>query len=281
MPPVCLSGTHSMAKKPITAAIFWLAASYGLFGQMVELAGIAHVAFRVANLEKSREFYERLGFEEAFKFADAGTVTQEFIKINDRQFIELYARTETSQTIGWMHICFEVADINSLRAGYVDLGLNPTEVKKFRAGNLLFVIHDPEGQILEYTQYLPGSLHSEDRGKHVGDHRMSDHLQSAAMSVKDLALERAFYVNKLKFIQLRFSKTKLLVPGSSGDEVELRLVTPTARLQVFFSVRNAAQAAHILRGRGLMANLDHDEVAVEDPDGTRIVFRTAREEQMP
>jgi hypothetical protein len=37
-----------------------------------------------------------------------GVPTQSFIKINDRQFIELYPQREASQTIGFMHVCFEV-----------------------------------------------------------------------------------------------------------------------------------------------------------------------------
>ena len=60
--------------------------------------------------------------------------------------------------MGLIHICYEVHDIESLRNAYIKLGLNPPEAKKFRAGNLLFVLRDPEGQIVEFTQYLPGSL---------------------------------------------------------------------------------------------------------------------------
>jgi hypothetical protein len=38
-----------------------------------------------------------------------------------------------------MHVFYEVHDIESLRAAYIQRGLNPPEAKKFRAGNLLFV----------------------------------------------------------------------------------------------------------------------------------------------
>jgi len=36
------------------------------------LAGIAHVAFRVSDIAKSREFYQQLGFEQSFEFNDPG-----------------------------------------------------------------------------------------------------------------------------------------------------------------------------------------------------------------
>ena len=148
--------------------------------QSKNLAGIAHVAFRVSDLERSQKFFEALGFEKAFEFSESGKVSEIFIKVNDRQFIELYPRMQESQAIGFMHICFEATDIEALRKAYMSVGLNPPEAKKFRAGNLLFVLHDPEGQLLEYTQYLPGSLHDADRGQHLGSQRISTYLLAAS-----------------------------------------------------------------------------------------------------
>jgi hypothetical protein len=74
------------------------------------LAGIAHVAFRVTDVQKSREFYRTLGFEQAFEIADPGKPPVSYIKINDRQFIELYGRGEDSQATGLTHVCYEAAD---------------------------------------------------------------------------------------------------------------------------------------------------------------------------
>jgi tetratricopeptide (TPR) repeat protein len=54
-----------------------------LVAQSPELRGIAHVAFRVDDLQKAREFYQMLGFEQAFEFSDAGKTSVSFIKIND------------------------------------------------------------------------------------------------------------------------------------------------------------------------------------------------------
>jgi len=153
-----------------------------------ELAGIAHVALRVADVEKSREFFGRLGFEQSFEFADPGKPPVAYIKINDRQFVELYQRVDASQPVALLHICYEASDIQALRNEYLQRGLDPSEIRKFRAGNLLFTLHGPEGELLEYTQYLPGSLHVEDRGKHLGARRVSDHLLRVMNSFSSLAV---------------------------------------------------------------------------------------------
>jgi len=204
----------------LTLVLIVLAAGCAL-AQSRNLAGIAHVAFRASDLDRSQKFFEDLGFEKALEFREGGKVSEVFIKVNDRQFIELYPRTQASQAIGFMHICFEATDIELLRKAYMSTGLNPPEAKKFRAGNLLFVLHDPEGQLLEYTQYLPDSLHDADRGQHLGNGRISMHLLAASTPAKDFVTEREFYSGRLGFGNTD-SPTVLRLPGDSQDEVELK-----------------------------------------------------------
>src|SRR5277367_1507265 len=119
------------------------------------LAGIAHAAIRVSDLAKSRDFYEKLGFEEAFAMDNGGKPTEAFLKINDRQFIELYPQKDASQPVGFMHVCFESTDIEELNQEYVARGLAPTAVRKAGAGNMLFTMQGPEKQNIEYTRYMP------------------------------------------------------------------------------------------------------------------------------
>jgi catechol 2,3-dioxygenase-like lactoylglutathione lyase family enzyme len=250
---------------------FGLLCTLNLLAQSRDLAGIAHVAFRVDDLQKAREFYQTLGFEQAFEFSDAGKTSVAFIKINDRQFIELYPRTDPSQPGGLMHICFETNDIQSVRDAYVRQGLQPTEVKKARAGNLLFVMHDPEGQLLEYTQYLPGSLHSDDRGKHLGDHRISQRLFEATAGVRDMESERTFYTSKLSFESHASSEAELYIPGKSAEKVELQ--SASAKPRIALAVTNIRGATHDLRARGFKPQRKgHGTVSIVDPDGAVIVF---------
>ncbi len=250
-----------------------LCASAAIAGaQSTDLMGIAHVALRVNDLQKSRDFYNTLGFEEAFSFTDAGKVSVSYVKVNDRQFIELIPRRSDSQPGGILHTCFEVADIESLHKAYVAAGLQPTDAKKARAGNLLFVMHGPDNQLLEYTQYLPDSLHSQDHGKHLSPRRISSHLLATTTAAKDLAVERSYYAGKLAFKSASHDGNEMYVAGKSGDQIELQADTPDAKPRVTFAVSNVRQAARDLRSRGLKAEKSRHAVSVTDPDGTVLVF---------
>jgi rhamnogalacturonyl hydrolase YesR len=232
--------------------------------------GITHVAFRVAGLPASAAFYQALGFEQAFRFDDSGRTVVDFRKINDHQFIELYPRTADSQPLGMMHICFESADLAGLRAEYLKRNLEPTPIDKARAGNLLFSLRDPEGQVLEFLQYLPGSLHFEDRGRHLGERRISSRLARAAANVRSVSGAQAFYSDRLGF-ETR-GDGRLLVPGSSGDEVELQANASDARPRIVFEVPDVARAALELRRRGFAPVATAGEVRVADPDGVILAF---------
>src|SRR5271168_4244952 len=88
------------------------------------LAGIAHVAIRVSELTRSRNFYQKLGFEQAFTLSKDGKTTEAFFKVNDRQFIEVYPQQEPSQSIGFMHLCFESTDLEALNRAYLARSLH-------------------------------------------------------------------------------------------------------------------------------------------------------------
>src|ERR1035438_9896091 len=119
------------------------------------LGRVAHVAFRVADVPKSREFYRTLGWEQAFEFSDDKGTATSYVKVNDRQFIELYRRGVPTDSLGLMHICLEGANLDTLVAAYREAGLTPTEPRKARAGNVLFNIHDAEGHLIQDAPLKP------------------------------------------------------------------------------------------------------------------------------
>ncbi len=191
--------------------------------QSVDLSGIAHAAFRVSDVAKTSLFYQKLGFDQAFAFSRDGKTSQAFIKINDRQFIELYPLTPSDSQVGFMHLCFEGQNLVELNAAYHQRGLNPTEVKKAHAGNLLFTMVGPEHQNIEYTQYMPGSLHWNDRSKHLGKHRISKQLLAVDLAMQDPGAAETFYADKLSFHpQSANNKSYLMLPGASGEAVEFK-----------------------------------------------------------
>ena len=190
------------------------------WAQPANQTGIAHVAFRVSDLEAARTFFNKLGFEQFFEMKQGEKTTEAFIKINDHQFIELYPQTDAAkQPLGLMHVCYESNDLEALHAEYVKRGLTVSDVRKAGAGNMLMTMKDPEGQTIEYTQYMPGSRHFEDRGKHLGEMRVSEKLLAATAPAHDAAAIRTFYVDKLGFTSA--GSGPLRMPGDSGQKLDV------------------------------------------------------------
>ena len=236
--------------------------------------GLAHIAVSVASVERARNFYAKLGFEEAFHFGDDKAPTQSFLKINDRQFIELYPAS-AKQPEGFLHLCFDGDDLNALYSSYAPRGLSPTPVRKAHAGNLLFTMEGPEKQNIEYTQYLPGSLHSEDHGKHLGDHRIADTIFAVALAMRDRDAARTFYLDKLAFIQIPGHPWLLSIPGSTDGQILLETGALLPHARVFFHVADLKKTAADLKQRGIASTPLPHALSVTDPDGNLLVFQSA------
>jgi catechol 2,3-dioxygenase-like lactoylglutathione lyase family enzyme len=248
--------------------------------QPANQTGIAHVAFRVADLEPSRTFYHRLGFDQFFEVKQGDRTTQAFLKINDHQFIELYPRTDPAQPLGLMHVCYESIDLEALHAEYVKRGLAVSEVRKAGAGNLLMTMNDPEGQTIEYTQYMPGSRHFEDRGKHLGAKRVAQLMVGATSPARDAAAIRTFYVDKLGFTEIGHGiPARLRMPGDSGQEVDIATAGGEGKPGIQFGVADVKHTAEILTSLGLAVKAlpanNPTLPTVSDPDGAAISFSIA------
>ncbi len=257
--------------------------------------GIAHIAIRVKDIAASVDFYNKLGFEQAFAMTRPdGTVTQSFLKINDTQFIELYPINPSNPTQDkpeFLHLCFEGTDLNALHDFYVAEGLTPIAVRKAGAGNLLFTMKGPlqfrDPQNIEYTQYQPGSLHSNDTGKHLGPDRVGDKMLVVALSMQDPAAAKAFYTDKLGFVPVAGGSriaARLGLPGSSGESVEIVPVeTLEAKSSIVLETPSLDKAAAQLTRRQVPFQRAASEatgsdsktarkemIAVTDPDGNII-----------
>jgi catechol 2,3-dioxygenase-like lactoylglutathione lyase family enzyme len=262
------------------------------------LTGIAHVAIRVSDLERSRAFFHRLGFEQAFAMDKSGAPTEAFFKVNDRQFIELYPRRDAASAVGFMHVCFEASDLNAVHQDYVDHGLAPNEVRRAGAGNLLFTLQGPDQpgppsdlrgaatQNIEYTQYMPGSRHTLDRGQHLGRDRIARRIAGVGIPFGDPAAAEAFYVDKLSFVRsahpLEPGYSALTLPGTPDQQIEFLPAAAVATanalpFHLVFSVPSLHHAADHLRTLGFTATKHGKMLTIEDPDGDAIVFAEMRE----
>ena len=241
--------------------------------------GIAHVAIRVHDLAASVAFYEKLGFEQAFDLRKDNVPYESFIKINDNQFIELYPVSDKDPRPGFLHLCFEGADLNAIYTDYIDHGLTPTAVRKAGAGNLLFTMAgplQPSGpQNIEYTQYMPDSLHSNDQGKHLGADRVATKLIAVALAMNDTAGARDFYINQLHFKPIANDQMDLHLPGESGQEVEIvpiAAVGTNARLTL--STENLAKSGRLLHKEGVAAVKNGATLTITDPDGNILLLES-------
>ena len=260
---LCACSMGSIAQPP--------APGYGIIG-------IAHIAFRVSDLDREIAFLGKLGYEESFAMTNAGKTMEVFIKINDRQFIELYPQTDPKQPLGWMHVCYEAGDLNALRTYYASIGLNPSPVQKAQAGNLISSMKDPEGRVTEFTQYMPGSRHTLDKGLHLGEGRLSDELMGFDLPVREGAAQKEFYTDLGFEAEDTNGNVRLTAPGAPDVHIELRAAHPGAQPQFLFPVADARVTADALKRAGVKADHDGGLIFARDPDGNSFVFLETEKE---
>jgi catechol 2,3-dioxygenase-like lactoylglutathione lyase family enzyme len=241
----------------------------------VSPVGIAHVALRASNVEREIAFLGRLGFEQAFANTDGSKITQAFIKVNDRQFIEVYpisAAGEAPGPLGLMHVCYEAADLEALRDGYTAAGLKVTSWRKASAGNLLFNLQDPDGRVTEFTQYMPGSRQMDDIGQHIGPTRVADELMGFDMPVGNIKASQTFYEAMGFGAERDRLNIDIDLAANPDVEIVLHLARAQDRPKIYLSTDDARRAEQQLRDAGLDATRDKKRVFVSDPDGNEFVL---------
>jgi len=261
--------------------------------------GIAHIAIRVKDIPASVAFYHKLGFDQAFANLgkDGTTITQSFLKLNDRQYIELYpiaAQNPTQSSPEFLHLCFEGADLNAIHDYYVAEGLTPISVRTAGAGNLLFTMKGPQQfadpQNIEYTQYMPGSKHTLEFGKLNGPDRVGDKMTVVVLDMQDPAAARDYYLTKLGFTPSKTNPALLDLPGTSGESVQIVPVTDLgARSSIVLTTADLDKsAAQLTRQqvefkRASTTTTDAqgkthtvDMIAITDPDGNIIRLQSTK-----
>ena len=128
------------------------------------ITGLTHAAVRVTDLDKSLEFYTGvLGLTEQFRLTnDQGQAWLIYLKIADRQFIELFPGAsgphEAPKSAGYVHICLEVNDIQATYKELTDRGLMTRgEPILGKDGSWQFWTADPDGNPIEFHQFTSES----------------------------------------------------------------------------------------------------------------------------
>jgi lactoylglutathione lyase len=198
------------------------------------ITGIANIAVKVESLEEARRFYTgTVGLAEAFTTKDGFSC----FKVNDHQYVAVSPSLKTETEDRLIHIGLETANARKLRDYLASKGVTvPAKVGKDADGNLSFLVQDPDGHSVQFVQYMPGSLHSRDIGKHLAETRLSDHILHVGVRVIDPARADAFYKDILGFrlqwkggpTDTRFDWISMLVPdGHDWVEYMVNNGSPT------------------------------------------------------
>jgi len=167
------------------------------------ILGVAHMAIYVSDLAKARAFYKDfLGFEEPFALKRKdGTDRIAFIKINEQQYLELFAENPAHHDGQLNHISFYTDDARGLRdylaanSAKVPAG----DIPKGQTRNSNYNIIDSDGHTVEIVQYEPDSWSSREKGKFMPDTRISTHMTHVGILVGDLNASLKFYSGILGF----------------------------------------------------------------------------------
>lgn len=168
------------------------------------ILGIAHLAVFVSNPAASRAFYQDLlGFEEAF--AVPGTPAsppRAFVKINDRQWIELIDAPTAGE--GQLdHVALYTADAEKMRQYLAGRGVQvPDAIAPGPTGARTFIVTDPDGHRVEFVEYRAESRTGKDAGARLPGTRISERALHAGILVGDLARAMSFYDGILGFEEI-------------------------------------------------------------------------------
>lgn len=166
-----------------------------------KITGIAHISLSVHDVDRAKAYYQDfLGYREVFKLDNPdGSLFMSFIKVNDRQYIEL-APEKTPGSDRLAHIALEVDDAEAMRVYLKSQGVKvPEKVGKGRIGNSNFNVTDPEGHRVEFVQYEPTGWTVRDNGKALDGPRISSRIMHLGISVGSLEATMKFYGGVLGF----------------------------------------------------------------------------------
>ena len=168
------------------------------------ITGLSHIALYAHDIEKTRAFYKDfLGFAEPYSLTNKdGTLHLTWIKINDRQTIEIFPEKEANSDRLY-HVALETDDAVAMRDYLAARGVKVAEkVGKGKIGNANYFINDPDGHIVEIVQYEPDGWTILNKGKFMPDTRISTNMPHMGILVGDLAAAKAFYEGILGFHEI-------------------------------------------------------------------------------
>jgi catechol 2,3-dioxygenase-like lactoylglutathione lyase family enzyme len=165
------------------------------------ITGIAHIALFVHDMDKARAYYKDfLGFGEPYSLKNPdGSLSMTFIKVNDRQYVELFPEV-TPDSDRLNHISVETDDIEGMRVYLASKGVKvPDKVTVARIKNKAFNVKDPDGHSVEFVEYTPEGWSMREKGKYMSGARVSERMMHVGILVGSLEPAMKFYGEVLGF----------------------------------------------------------------------------------
>ncbi len=129
---------------------------------MKEISGINHVGIRVESLERSRNFYEQLGFiflvgpigpEPVAIMEHPSGVNKNFILNADSGIKENILMDVPERHPGYTHMALDVTDIGAVEARLKELDIKITEGPiTLPNDDVMLFIRDPDYNVIEFHQ---------------------------------------------------------------------------------------------------------------------------------
>lgn len=120
--------------------------------------GVQHVGIPTKNMQASKAFYEKLGFQPAYETVYDG-VAVAFLRLGNLT-MEVYESENTAEAVGAIdHVALNVRDIEETYREICALGLNTMndeihELPYWEHGVRFFTIKGPNEEKIEFSQYL-------------------------------------------------------------------------------------------------------------------------------
>jgi catechol 2,3-dioxygenase-like lactoylglutathione lyase family enzyme len=304
-------GMHCFRNRFVAATLFAVATLCLVAGvpvlaqdaapQRPQITGISHAGYFVSDLPKALDFWHDLmGFDEMYTLNKPGTdqVRIAFIKINDRQHIELFTDQPTVPPNMMSHLCFTVSNVDQMRAYLRSKGFDvkPGNGSKTRTGDYAFEIHDPDGTLIEFVQSLPTGWEAQAEGKFQPPTRISDGIYHIGFLVGNTEKSLHFYEDILGFketwrggrdpkvlswINLRVPDgtdyIELMLyaklPATYGTQNHISLQVPDMQKAIAELESRPGYKAYLTYGKPLEVHVGVNgkrQVNLYDPDGTRV-----------
>jgi catechol 2,3-dioxygenase-like lactoylglutathione lyase family enzyme len=269
-----------------------------------KITGVASFAVKVSDLAKARAFYSGiLGLDEAFTIkSPVGGPDLTTFKINERQYVYL-APGLTGDESRLLFVGYETDDARALRTYLASRGVAvPDAVAADPQGNLSLMVKDPEGNDIQFIQYMPGSLHARNAGRFLSDRRLSTEALHVGYRIHDAARLDTFYQDILGFRLMwkggnsdtEFRWISMLVPdGTEWLEYMVDTGTPSPRTMgiwnhLAFGTLDQQAVAGAVLARGYQSQaqpkIGRDGrwlMDLYDPDLTRVEFMIRKPVETP